>query len=134
MKFDKLTMFFNDKAVAATTASTETASDAVDFRLNGDVGDCLKIYAQVNGAFTGTVKTKVQTSWDKSSWTDISGAKANAGNVLYAGEIPTGVQRYVRLVITGELNGRVTAGLVDEIETSTKVKVQSFPPLEDLTA
>lgn len=130
MKFDKLTMFYNDETVAQNGLSKE-----VDFRYCGDVGDCLKIYAQVNDeSWSGSVTTKVQTSWDKGTWVDIGGAVASNGNVLYAGGIPSGIRRFIRLAITGTVNGKVTAGLVDTIESPKVGKIQTFPPLEDLTA
>lgn len=137
MIFDKLSMFANGTTVAKT-ASGSTNSKVIDLRKCNVIDDCLKIYGQIVGTANsaGSVTTKVQTSDDGSTWTDIE-SQTQSGNRLIATRIPFGHKRFLRLVFTvgtTALNTdvKVTAGLVDNFDQEDVPALQKYPPLEDL--
>ncbi len=137
MIFDKLSMFANGTTVAKT-ASGSTNSKVIDLRKCNVIDDCLKIYGQIVGTANsaGSVTTKVQTSDDGSTWTDIE-SQTQSGNRLIATRIPYGHKRFLRLVFavgTTALDAdvKVTAGLVDNFDQEDVPALQKYPPLEDL--
>lgn len=137
MIFDKLSMFANGTTVAKT-ASGSTNSKVIDLRKCNVIDDCLKIYGQIVGTANsaGSVTTKVQTSNDGSTWTDLE-SQTQSGNRLIATRIPYGHKRFLRLVFavgTTALDAdvKVTAGLVDNFDQEDVPAIQKFPPLEDL--
>jgi len=140
MKFDKLSLFADGKSIP-TTASTSTYSKVIDCRLNGQIGidGFLRIWAGVVGTVnaTGSVTTKFQTSADGKTWTDLYSEVQN-GDCLMKMFVPCkGVKRFIRLVFAvgaTALGSAITvkAGLVDQFDIED-LKIQTFPPLEDLT-
>lgn len=136
MIFDKLLMFANETKVAKT-ASGSVNSKVIDLRNTRFIDGELKIYGQIVGAppTAGAISTKVQTSADGSSWTDVF-ASAQVGNTLVAAFLPATHKRFVRLVFAvGETalsaDAKVTAGLVDAFDFEDVPAVTVYPPLAD---
>lgn len=141
MIFDKLSLFA-DGTLVPTTANNSTYSKVLDLRKCGQVGidGGFRIWGGVVGSVnaTGSVTTKLQTSADGSTWTDLVSETQN-GRLLMGLFLPCkGLKRFIRLVfvVGGTQLGSaiiVKAGLVDQFDIEELPDAQTFPPLEDLT-
>ena len=125
MKFDKLSLFSENQAVAAG-ANTTVYSKCVDLRANGQVGidGMLKVYGTVVGTVnTGSLTTTLQTSADGASWTDVASETQNAMFLPCKG-----LKRFVRLKYAQGNSAigsavKVKAGLVDQFDQDDAPKV-----------
>lgn len=142
MKFDKLSLFA-DGLTVPVTANTTTYSKVIDLRKCGQVGidGMLRVWGGIVGTAnaTGSVTTKLQTSANGTTWTDVV-SEVQSGNSLIGMFLPCkGLSRFIRLVfvVGGTALGaavKVKAGLVDQFEIEDLPSVQTYPPLEDLAA
>lgn len=140
MKFDKLSLFADNATIPAAANST-VYGRVVDFRKNNLVDGCLKVYAQTVGTVnsSGAITTTLQVSDNATSWTDLATFAQN-GMVLAAAFLPIlGKKRFARLkfaVGSTSLSGAVTvkAGLVDQFDIDEIPSIQTYPPLEDVSA
>lgn len=124
MKFDKLSLFSENQAVAAG-ANTAVYSNEIDLRSCGQVGidGMLKVFGTIVGTVnsTGSLTTVLQTSADGASWTDVASETQN-GATLIAMFLPCkGLKRFIRLKYAqgGTALGSdiaVKAGLVDQFD------------------
>ena len=135
---DKTLFFFDRKALAAAN-NTEITSKLIDMRFNGDdVDGRLFINAQLGSApSSGTVRFKLLTSYDGSSWVELLTVN-NSGQTLYKGRLPLGVRRYLKAEakVTTELNAANTvfAEITDAIENGLDMNLVQKSPDTDQAA
>lgn len=140
MKFDKLSLFADGLSVPVT-ANTTTYSKVLDCRKCGQLGidGALRVWGGVVGTAnaTGSVTTKLQTSGDLATWTDLVTETQNGGSLIGIALPCKGLKRFIRLafVVGATPLGSaiaVKAGLVDKFDIEDLPSVQTYPPMEDL--
>ena len=134
MLWDKMSCFSFGQAVPAT-ASTNTESKVIDFRLNGGLDDQLRIFGMIKGdplaADQGTIVTELQTcDTVNGSYEKICDFTLK-GNKLIDVPIPREHKRFMRLLykVGGTALSRaveIWAGLLPETEITGALKVQNL--------
>ena len=134
MLWDKMSCFSFGQAVPAT-ASTNTPSKVIDFKLNGGLDEHLRIFAMITGEPLSAASGDLVAELQHCDTVDGEYAKAAegtlAGNKLIDLPIPRGHKRFMRLVYrVGEtaLSRAVTvwAGLLPETEITGALKRQNL--------
>jgi len=137
MKFDKLSLFADGKTIP-TTANGVTYSKVLDLRNCGQVGidGFFRIWAGIVGALdaddTSKITTKLQTSANGTSWTEVVSETQNGRSLMGIFLPCKGLKRYIRLTFTvggTALDAAVTvkAGLVDQFDIEDLPTVPDFP-------
>ncbi|MCQ2299960.1 MAG: hypothetical protein MJZ81_07555 [Bacteroidales bacterium] len=132
MLWDKLSCFSFGQTVPAT-ASTNTSSKIIDFKLNKGLDDQLRIFGMIKGAplTSGTITCEVQHC-DTVGGSYVKVADATlAGNKVIDIALPRNLKRFVKLVYkvgSTALNRAVEvwSGLVPESEVDGPLTLQNL--------
>lgn len=112
MKFDQQNMFYDD-------TSTISTSNVIANVGGGDAVNPLFIVIHSDGteaaARTFTLKTSDAENFATSTTLQTITTKAAKG-IIYAGKLPYGLKKYIRLESAATPTGNITAGLVEDVE------------------
>lgn len=134
MLWDKMSCFSFGQAVPST-ASTNTPSKIIDFKLNGGLDEHLRIFAMITGAplseASGDLVAELQHCDTVGGSYEKVAESTLAGNKLLDMPIPRGHKRFMRIVyrVGGTALSRgvtVWAGLLPETEIAGALKLQNL--------